>query len=39
MLRWLDLFVSDYIDSGAYEANYKKWWGAAANPPTLNALY
>jgi len=39
MLRWLDLFVSDYINSGAYEANYKKWWGAASNPPKLNSMY
>jgi ABC-type amino acid transport substrate-binding protein len=35
-VRWLDMFVSDYIQSGAYEANYKKWWGAEANPPALN---
>ncbi|MDR3373494.1 MAG: transporter substrate-binding domain-containing protein [Ancalomicrobiaceae bacterium] len=35
-VRWLDMFVSDYIQSGAYEANYKKWWGENANPPTLN---
>jgi ABC-type amino acid transport substrate-binding protein len=38
-VRWLDMFVSDYIDSGAYEANYKKWWGANANPPTLKPLF
>jgi ABC-type amino acid transport substrate-binding protein len=35
-VRWLDMFVSDYIQSGAYEANYKKWWGPEANPPALN---
>lgn len=35
-VRWLDMFVSDYIQSGAYEANYKKWWGADSNPPALN---
>jgi polar amino acid transport system substrate-binding protein len=35
-VRWLDMFVSDYIQSGAYTANYKKWWGQEANPPTLN---
>jgi polar amino acid transport system substrate-binding protein len=35
-VRWLDMFVSDYIQSGAYEANYKKWWGAESNPPALN---
>ncbi|MDP9807958.1 polar amino acid transport system substrate-binding protein [Rhizobium tibeticum] len=35
-VRWLDMFVSDYIQSGAYAANYKKWWGAESNPPALN---
>jgi polar amino acid transport system substrate-binding protein len=35
-VRWLDMFVSDYIQSGAYTVNYKKWWGQEANPPTLN---
>ena len=38
-VRWLDMFVSDYIQSGAYEANYKKWWGESANPPTLNPIW
>lgn len=38
-VRWLDLFVSDYIDSGAYEANYKKWWGKNANPPKLDPMW
>jgi ABC-type amino acid transport substrate-binding protein len=38
-LRWLDMFVSDYISSGDYEKSYKKWWGADANPPTLNPLW
>ncbi len=33
------MFVSDYIQSGAYEANYKKWWGETANPPELNPLW
>ncbi|WP_431322932.1 transporter substrate-binding domain-containing protein [Rhizobium sp. YTU87027] len=35
-VRWLDMFVSDYIQSGAYAANYKKWWGSESNPPALN---
>jgi polar amino acid transport system substrate-binding protein len=26
-LRWLDMFVSQYISSGAYKENYMKWWG------------
>jgi polar amino acid transport system substrate-binding protein len=38
-VRWLDMFVSDYIQSGAYEANYKKWWGDEANPPALTPLW
>jgi len=38
-VRWIDMFVSDYIQSGAYEANYKKWWGESANPPALNPLW
>jgi polar amino acid transport system substrate-binding protein len=38
-VRWLDMFVSDYIESGAYDANYKKWWGATANPPKLNPIW
>ncbi|OWV99966.1 transporter substrate-binding domain-containing protein [Rhizobium sp. R693] len=35
-VRWLDMFVSDYIQSGAYATNYKKWWGPESNPPALN---
>ena len=38
-IRWIDMFVSDYIQSGAYEANYKKWWGETANPPELTPLW
>jgi polar amino acid transport system substrate-binding protein len=38
-VRWLDMFVSDYIQSGAYEVNYKKWWGEKANPPALTPLW
>lgn len=38
-VRWVDMFVSDYIQSGAYEANYKKWWGESANPPQLNPIW
>jgi ABC-type amino acid transport substrate-binding protein len=38
-VRWLDMFVSEYIESGAYEANYKKWWGETANPPKLNPVW
>jgi polar amino acid transport system substrate-binding protein len=38
-VRWLDMFVSEYIQSGAYDANYKKWWGENANPPKLNPIW
>ncbi|WP_269930749.1 transporter substrate-binding domain-containing protein [Aminobacter sp. HY435] len=38
-VRWIDMFVSDYIQSGAYETNYKKWWGESANPPALTPLW
>jgi polar amino acid transport system substrate-binding protein len=38
-VRWIDMFVSDYIQSGAYETNYKKWWGETANPPALTPLW
>ena len=37
--RWIDMWVSHYIQSGAYEANYRKWWGDDANPPALNPLW
>ncbi len=35
LLKFVNGFVSDYIKSGAYAANYKKWWGANAVVPTL----
>jgi polar amino acid transport system substrate-binding protein len=38
-VRWIDMFVSDYIQSGAYETNYKKWWGETANPPALQPIW
>ena len=37
MLKFVNGFVADYIKSGAYAANYKKWWGAKAVPPVLTA--
>ncbi|MDZ5647300.1 transporter substrate-binding domain-containing protein [Nitrospirillum sp. BR 11828] len=36
-LRWLNGFVADYITSGAYQANYRKWWGKDAAVPALSA--
>jgi polar amino acid transport system substrate-binding protein len=35
LLKFVNGFVSDYIKSGAYVANYRKWWGAKAVPPAL----
>lgn len=36
-LALINQFVADYIRSGAYVANYKKWWGEKASPPKLDA--
>lgn len=36
LLRVVNGFVSDYIRSGAYAANYKKWWGGQSTPPKLD---
>jgi len=36
-LRWLDMFVSQYVSSGAYRDNYRKWWGA--EPPPITPLW
>ncbi|MEJ2763574.1 transporter substrate-binding domain-containing protein [Photobacterium sp. MCCC 1A19761] len=38
-LRWMDMFVSDYINSGDYEKSYHKWWGDDANPPALIGVW
>ncbi|WP_117234865.1 transporter substrate-binding domain-containing protein [Vibrio maerlii] len=38
-LRWMDMFVSEYINSGAYEESYHKWWGADAKPPKLTGTW
>ena len=35
LLKFVNGFVADYVKSGAYAANYKKWWGAKAVPPAL----
>jgi polar amino acid transport system substrate-binding protein len=35
LLQFVNGFVADYVRSGAYAANYKKWWGAKAVPPAL----
>lgn len=38
LLEFLNVFVADYIKSGAYAANYKKWWGDQVVPPPLSPL-
>jgi polar amino acid transport system substrate-binding protein len=35
LLQFVNGFVADYVKSGAYAANYKKWWGNKAAPPAL----
>lgn len=35
LLRWLDIFVSTYVSSGAYAQSYRKWWHA--EPPPISA--
>ena len=34
LLKLVNDFVADYVKSGTYAANYKKWWGGAT-PPAL----
>ncbi|MFC5547099.1 transporter substrate-binding domain-containing protein [Massilia aerilata] len=35
LLKFVNGFVADYVRSGAYASNYKKWWGAKAAAPVL----
>ncbi len=35
LLAFVNAFVADYVKSGAYAANYRKWWGSKATPPAL----
>jgi polar amino acid transport system substrate-binding protein len=35
LLAFVNGFVADYIRSGAYAANYRKWWGSKTAPPAL----
>jgi len=37
LLAFVNGFVADYVKSGAYAANYRKWWGSKAVPPALPA--
>lgn len=38
LLKLVNGFVADYISSGAYAANYRKWWGSKVTPPVLTPL-
>ena len=35
LLAFVNNFVDGYVQSGAYAANHKKWWGAQAAAPKL----
>jgi len=35
MLKFVNGFVADYVTTGAYAANYRKWWGEKSAPPAL----
>lgn len=37
LLRWLDLFASIYVSSGAYQTTYARWWGG--EPPPLTPIW
>lgn len=37
LLRWLDLFASIYVSSGAYQRTYANWWGET--PPPLTPVW
>jgi len=36
-LAWINRFVTEYVDSGDYERQFKKWWGAESIPPPLDS--
>ena len=35
LLKLVNVFVADYVKTGAYVANYRKWWGEKSVPPAL----
>lgn len=35
LLKFVDDFVADYVKTGAYAVNYRKWWGEKSVPPAL----
>ena len=35
LLKFVNGFVADYVKTGAYAENYRKWWGDNSVPPGL----
>jgi polar amino acid transport system substrate-binding protein len=35
LLKFVNGFVADYVSTGAYAKNYRKWWGEKSVPPGL----
>ena len=35
LLKFVNSFVADYVKTGAYAQNYRKWWGEKSVPPAL----
>ena len=35
LLKFVNGFVADYVKTGAYAENYRKWWGDNSVPPPL----
>nr|WP_315216477.1 transporter substrate-binding domain-containing protein [uncultured Duganella sp.] len=35
LLKFVNGFVGDYVKTGAYAQNYRKWWGEKSVPPAL----
>lgn len=35
LLKFVNGFVADYVKTGAYAENYRKWWGEKSVPPGL----
>ena len=35
LLKFVNGFVADYVKTGAYAVNYRKWWGEKSVPPAL----
>ena len=35
LLSWVNRFISEYIASGTYARQFRKWWGSDTEPPSL----